>query len=399
MGTVRDTRSWPQIPTSVVTLSLFLGAALRAGSLLAIEHRSHRRGWQRLVGATAPLTDDTLAYVLARYRLEDLRQVLVACNRKLKADKQFESAKIGGLLVVALDANEQFKSRRRCCPQCCQRRIKVLNAEGQPEEVTEYYHRQVYAAIHGPKFSTVLDLEPIRPGEEEVGAARRLLGRLRRLYGVRFFDAITVDAWYTQGPFLRVVQRLGWGVVTVLKQERLEVYQEATALSQGAPTQQWTADDGRQVTLREVKDLPFTDARLGAVRVVVSDEAWSETHRVGDRRVVTAKESHWRWLATRELDAVGQEVIWAIGHRRWGIENHTFNELTQHYALEHCAHHDPVAIVAWLLLLILGQTLFEIFVQVHGPLWRAGRVTLKAQYEELVEALGRWEELLPLWSG
>ena len=70
LGTVRDTRCYPEIPTSVVTFSLFLGAALREGSLLAIEHRSRRPGWRRLVGATQPLTDDTLAYVLARYRLE-----------------------------------------------------------------------------------------------------------------------------------------------------------------------------------------------------------------------------------------------------------------------------------------------------------------------------------------
>ncbi len=29
----------------------------------------------------------------------------------------------------------------------------------------------------------------------------RLLGRLRRIYGVRFFDTVTIDAWYVQGPF------------------------------------------------------------------------------------------------------------------------------------------------------------------------------------------------------
>ncbi len=56
----------------------------------------------------------------------------------------------------------------------------------------------VYAQIQGPAFSVVLDLEAIRPGEDESAAALRLLGRMRRLYGPRFFDAITVDAWYTR---------------------------------------------------------------------------------------------------------------------------------------------------------------------------------------------------------
>ena len=78
--------------------------------------------------------------------------------------------------------------------------------------------------------STILDLEPIRPGEDEAAAALRMLGRMRRLYGVRFFDAVTVDAWYTKGPFILAVEKLGWGVISVLKQERYEIYQEVTAL-------------------------------------------------------------------------------------------------------------------------------------------------------------------------
>jgi len=38
---------------------------------------------------------------------------------------------------VALDANEQFKSRSRCCAACCQRQVKVTDPAGQVVEVTE----------------------------------------------------------------------------------------------------------------------------------------------------------------------------------------------------------------------------------------------------------------------
>jgi nitroreductase len=93
-------------------------------------------------------------------------------------------------------------------------------------------------------------LEPIRPGEDEAAAALRLLGRMRRLYGPRFFDAITVDAWYATGPFIQAVQRLGWGVVAVLKQERYDIYGEATRLSAGAVPQRFEWE-GRQVCLKE----------------------------------------------------------------------------------------------------------------------------------------------------
>lgn len=395
---VRDRRVQPEIPPRVFNASLLLGAVLRVGSLLQLQAETQRRGWQRLVGWTQSLSDDAFDYVLERYRLEDWRAVLVGVNRRLKANKHFASAKIAGRLVVAIDGNEQFKSRCRCCPECGQRRVEIKDANGQVQTVTEYYHRHVYAQIHGPEFSVILDLEPIRPGEDEPAAALRLLGRMRRLYGPRFFDVVTVDALYAQGPFIKAVQRLGWGVVAVLKQERYEIYQEATTLSQQAKPQPWAWED-RQVERREVKDLPFTDAAIGSMRVVLAQEHWVEVRQQAGRKVRVPQQSHWRWLSSRELDGYGAAVIWRIGHQRWGVENHACNELTQHHHLTHCRHHHPVAILAGLLILVLGFVLFELFVRVHGKLWREGRVTLQEAAKQLDRGLERWEELEPLWSG
>ena len=109
---MRDHRLYPEIPTPAVTFSLFLGAVLRLPSRLQIQAETLRRGWQHLVGLRQSLSDDCLGYVLERYRPEDLRQVLVHTNRRLKENKQLESARIGGLLVVALDANEH---KRHSC--------------------------------------------------------------------------------------------------------------------------------------------------------------------------------------------------------------------------------------------------------------------------------------------
>ena len=395
---VRDGRSDPQISPADLNTSLFLGAVLRVPSFLQLEAETRRPGWQRLLRRSKAISDDAFAYGLEHARLEDWRAVLVAVNQTLKRNKALESAKINGLLVVALDGNEQFKSRARCCAACCQRQVNVTDDSGQIVEVTEYYHRQVYAQLHGPNLSTILDLEPIRPGEDEAAAALRLLGRMRRLYGPRFFDAVTVDAWYATGPFIKAVQRLGWGVVSVLKQERYEIYQEATALTKGQTPQHHQWED-RKVELWEVKDLSFTDEAIGAMRVVLAEEQWKEAHRVGGRKEITEKHNSWRWLVSKELDPYGAQVIWQIGHQRWGIENHAFNELTQHYHLEHCPHHHPVAIIAWLLILVLAFNLFEWFSRLHGKLWRLGQTTLQEIGRQLYLALARWEELEPLWSG
>jgi hypothetical protein len=246
--------------------------------------------------------------------------------------------------------------------------------------------------------SVVLDLEPIRPGEDEAASALRLLGRMRRLYGPRFFDAVTVDAWYATGPFFKAVQRLGWGVVAVLKQERYEIYQEASALMDQSPPIAWQWAD-RQVELREVKQLPFTDPALGLMRVVQAQEQWSERRVQGGRKTTVAQRSFWRWLVSPELDGLPAQGVWRIGHARWGIENHVFNQLTQHYHLEHCPHHHPVAIVAWLLILVLAFNLFEWFARGHGKLLRAGAITLAELARQLDRALEPCEELQPIWSG
>lgn len=88
-----------------------------------------------------------------------------------------------------------------------------------------------------------------------------------------------------------------------------------------------------------------------------------------------------------------------MGHHRWTIENHAFNELTQHYHLEHCPHHHPVAIIAWLLILVLAFNLFEVFVRLHGKLWQSGKVTLRELARRLDRSLEHPDELKPLWSG
>jgi len=393
---VRNRRSQPEIPTRCISSTLWLASLMRASSFLQLQSETARRGWQRLTGWSASISDDALAYALERYDLEDLRQVLVQIHKTLKRNKALESAKINGLLVVALDANEQFHSRHRCCESCCQRTIKVKDRDGQIREVTEFYHRQVYAQLHGPDFSLILDLESIRPGEDEAAAALRLLGRMRRTYGPRFFDLVTVDAWYATEPFFKAVRKLGWPVVAVLKQERYDIYKEATDLSREQTPKEMQIKE-RQIQLWDLRHLSF--GQSNSMRVVLAQESWEQNHRVGTEKIRQTFQSHWRWLLDEQLNGYGPEVIWRIGHQRWGIENHAFNELTQHYHLTHCPHHEPIAIMAWLLFLVLGFTIFELFVHLNSKWWCQGRTTMKELWRQIDLAMERVLELEPLWSG
>jgi hypothetical protein len=393
---VRDERPWPRIPTRAVLVCLTLGVTLRFSSYYNLAEQTRRRRWQHLCGLKGPISHDVFEYVTERLNLEDLRRNLADVAKTLKRNKALESCKINGLLFVSLDANEHCASRSRCCECCCQRQVEETDAQGQKHKVTEYYHRYVFAQINGPKLNVLLDLEPIRPGEDECGAARRLLGRLRRVYGPRFFDAITIDAWYVQGPFLRMVNKLGWAWVVVLKQERMEAYQEALQLTRGQKPALELEDEerDRQVQLWEVRHLPFSEDYGRPIRVVRSEEQWIETKVRGGHKTRVSQRSQWLWAASAALDVYGLAVIYRAGHRRWGIENKAFNELTQAYHLEHCYHHEPTSMLAQMLILLWAFLLFTAFAELQSKLVVLGRLTAKALAQEMnlaLEAELPWE--------
>lgn len=398
MRAVRDTRPWPVIPTRPVVLSLLMGVILRVGSYHELAQQTQRRRWQHWIHWPHRISADTFRYVSERLYLADLRQCLVAVNRTLKANKALESCKLNGWLLVSLDANEHFHSRSRCCPGCCQREVQETDAHGHPQTVIEYYHRYVCAQINGPKVNALLDVEPLRPGEGEAAAALRRLGRMRRLYGPRFFDAITVDSWYVQGPFLQAVDKLGWAWLVVLKQERMAVFQEARTLSAATAPAAAFADAARRraVQLWEVHDLSFSQS-YGydrPVSVILAREQWTETVVVGGVKEHRPRSRDWWWRAAEQLRGYPSRVKYEAGHRRWGIENKAFNELTQHYHLEHCYHHEPVAMVAQMLIWLLGFMLFNAYATLHSQRVRLGQATLKELAHDLdlaLEAAVRWD--------
>ena len=393
---VRDSRPYPVIPTRPLLLSLLLGIVTRVGSYRALSKQTKRRRWRHLIHWPKRLSDGAFVYVSERFNLNDLRLSLVAVNRRLKENKAMESCRLNGLLFLSVDANEHFHSRSRCCPCCCQREIEESDAQGRQHFVIEYYHRYVFGQINGPKLNTLLDLEPIRPGEGEAEAALRLLGRIRRLYGVRFFDALSMDGWYLQGPFLKAVRKLGWEWVVVLKDERREILQEARALSAKRKADRTFYDEqrDRQVSLWEVKDLRLSQRYDRPVRVVHSHETWTENKVVGANQLSWPRTSDWWWVASEGLEGYPGELVYAAGHRRWGIENKAFNELTQYYHLEHCYHHEPVSMLAQMLILMLGFLLFSAYAVLHSQQVRLGQVSLKELAENLNLALEealRWD--------
>jgi hypothetical protein len=390
-GCFASERRDPKIPSRAVGLSLLLGEVAHVPSLLQLEEETKLPQWQRWMGYHDRISHDAFGYASERMNPEHLRQAGRFINQKLKRGKSFEDSKMHGLLVVSLDANEQFCSDHRCCEECLSRQVSCKDAQGNEVNKTQYYHKQVYAQLSGPRLSVILDVEPMRPGEEECAAALRLLRRMRKKYGPRFFDLVVVDAWYTNGPFLKTVAgELGWPVVAVLKQERREIYQEALALTPGQPMQVVERGEGpnqRRVEIWDVHALRFSDSYTDPVRVVRVRESWTDHSRKGQEWITVEKEQTWIWVVAGELGGYDGAAIRDFGHLRWKIENNAFGELTQHWRLTHVAHHKPVAMLALLWIKIIAFTLFHAFAIGHGKLFRLGKVTLQELRHRIYRSL------------
>jgi len=150
---------------------------------------------------------------------------VACCVRSTSSSSVTSCSRSGGLCVSRPSMGMSFfPSRKRCCPQCCQRRITVNG-----EEVIEYYHAGVVCYLVGYEIPIPLDVELIGPGEVDTAAAQRLLLRVLENYP-RFFDAIVADAAYLQIPFLRFCLKHRLDVVAVLKKNQLGLLTDATAL-------------------------------------------------------------------------------------------------------------------------------------------------------------------------
>ena len=254
-------------------------------------------------------------------------------------------------------ATNFFPSSKRCCEQCCQRQIKAGKGE-----VTQYYHRGVVAHLIGFALPLVLDIEMIRPGEGEVVAARRLLGRLMEHYA-RYFDAIQGDAIYWETGMFELCRQHGKHLLAVLKENNPALLADAKAVLSGPPELERREDE----RLRRYWDQEeFTSGAIKqGVRVVRSEETEKRRERIAKTLVITEQTTNWFWATSIPRELMPARQIAEVGHERWSIENRVFNTQSMYWGLDHCFHHDPVAILNFILILFIAHILVSCFQQLN----------------------------------
>jgi hypothetical protein len=323
--------------------------------------------------------------------------MLVDVNRRLKRGKAFDTGRVQGRLVAALDGIEVLSSFSRRCERCLERRVITKDQAGRKVEQTQYYHRAVGCQMVHSSVKPFLALEWLRPDEGEATAALRLLTRLPDLYGSRFFDILLLDALYAQTPVLELVKNTGWDAVISLKQNSRDLYQSAVRLfAQRPPDVAFTEQRDHksyQVQLWDTEGLPFTIDHPEPVRVVRSEEVLQRNRYRQGQLSSHSTDHEWLWVTTLPQATFSASLIRQLGHSRWKQENNGWMDLTKHWAFKHgflhaCRHRPKRTneegkpelvpnrgLESVALILLIAAALYGAFVLRHSKLARRDHLT------------------------
>ncbi|HEY6342152.1 MAG TPA: transposase [Bryobacteraceae bacterium] len=210
---------------------------------------------------------------------------------------------------------------------------------GRNIEETQYYHRAVACQMVHSAVKPFLAIEWLQAGEGEETAALRLLRRLPKDYGSRFFDILLLDALYAHTPVLELAQEIGWDVVISLKQNSRDLYQSAVRLfARRPPDVSFSEKQDHKtyhVQLWDTEGLPFTIDHPEPVRVVRSEEVLERNRFRRGQRESYSTDHEWLWVTTLLQAEFSAATIRQLGHRRWTHENNGWMDLSKHWAFKH----------------------------------------------------------------
>lgn len=344
-----DTRINPSIPTESifkVATSIFF---LQLGSLNSIDEfrkEEHQKAClEKQLDCPFP-SADTMAYSLKQFQLDPLRDAIHRIYTLHQRRHVISKERVGKYLVLGIDGTELFSSKKRCCDKCLQRTV----GKGENTSI-EYYHRAVFAQLVGKKMCNLLDVELLLPGEDEVGAAKRLFERIVKHYP-KAFDVVTVDALYLTAPFIKLVVSHSKDIVCVLKDERRDLMEDSLGIF-NSQKPQVIINKSDHYQRWDEENFTSWDSLAMPVRVVRSLEKTCSKGRIST--------SDWMWVTTLSKEEASTETICLIGHNRWDIENKGFNEAVNFYSIDHCFVHHVNAIEALLLIFIIAYLLHNSF--------------------------------------
>ena len=331
----------------------------------------------------------TIARVADSMNLVEIRNVAAGIYKRARKQKMLSA--YCGTWIGIIDGHEVNVSEFCKCGHCRKRKLK--DKDGTIKY--QYYHSFTAFILAGPKFSFILDAEPIVPGEGEITSAYRLLERVCKTYP-KAFEVVIGDGLYLKGTIFKLLEGHHKYAIAVLKEERRQLFEEANRLSLMAEPKIYK--QGK--TTYKVWDHTIEgawDSYKKPVRVIRSEEIKTvRQHSKELGRWQTQEEkADWYW-ATNLPKVVGPKNAVSIFHSRWQIENCCFGEIASTWNADHVYRHSVNAIVAFILFLFIVLNIFNIF---FARNIKDKRIKSKTFVIDLIKAeflIAKWTHPIPL---
>jgi hypothetical protein len=377
---VQDGRRAAQIPTRRILRALAVMCLSRLGSLNALEQSRPSRFWGRWLGGPLP-SADTCGRVCQLTQEAGLRTLQHHLYNRFKRMKVLDPP-VHGLMAAVLDGHESHATFRRHCPGCLERIIHTNRGDR-----IQYYHRYVSLQLVGRDFPMTLDVEPMRPGEDEIAAALRLLDRVLVQYP-RAFDVIAGDALYADSRMFNYALAAGKDMIAVLKDPRRELLVDAAGLFERMVPQQVGNRYG-QCRLWDAEGFTSWSSVQAPVRVVASQETRCLRRQLDGQ--IEELHSEWMWVTTLPSVRASTTAVQDLGHGRWKIENQGFNELANRWHADHVYKHDPQAmLVLWLLVIVCLNVFLAFYQRNLKPAARRAASMLHIACRVAAELYSQW---------
>jgi hypothetical protein len=338
LARMTDGRLTPILPLGAVLSTWQWGLVRRTPSTEQIGDLLVDPRWRARVGLkpAAGGSPDRAAQILDGLSIEEWNEMRLEDFFRARRAGILTGAGLYGNRCAVVDLNELFKSERRHRPQCRVREKTVQDAKGEKRTVQEDSHQAVALSWSTGAIPVVLGWELLMPGEGELTAALRLLGRLLpRLR--KSLDLVLGDARSCCRPFFQVVCGAGLQALAI-SSSHTEMDAEIDLLMETEPPR---IIPGLNIAVGEPESAAWSQALHQKLRVI---------H--GERRYGAAAWKHER-MQLRVVTSTPGEILpagqgWKIGRSRWRIENGTFNVLTRDHSLTHNYRHSVAAIVGLL---------------------------------------------------
>ena len=377
VGSITDGRIRPQIATKNISTSILSMMLSNLGSL-------NRLGSAASLGALDSLTckvpsASTIARVSESIHLDTLRGILKSIYLKARRSKMIGTCY--GKAIGIIDGHEITSSYIPKCSHCRVRNVSKI--EGKVK--LQYYHSFVAFILAGEKFATMLDIEPILPGQGELTSSYRLISRICANYP-KAFEAVVGDALYLAGKVFSLLSSHSKYAIAVLKDETRELFEETISLS-GITQPIIYRKNKTDYRVWEHKISGLWKGYKSEVKVIKSEEtknSRSHSREAGSSNKWEYLQEKTDWMWVTNLPGTGDlKNTVRICHSRWQIENQCFNETAGTWNADHIYRHNENAILAFILFLFIAVNIVNIFF--HRNI-RDGKIKTKVFLLDMIKA-------------